>query len=114
MRFFQDIRRILTLTCDESTRLMSDSLDTELPYGERLAFRLHSVICLHCRRFSRQIRFLRVAMKRLAADAMDESSPSAQTLSPSARTSAGSLSCGSPASASRRKMLRARTAEYCR
>ena len=76
MTFFRTIWRILTLTCDESTRLMSDSLDAELPYPERLAYRLHSVSCRHCRRFLRQIRFLRAAFHRLAGDKPADSSPS--------------------------------------
>jgi len=61
MAFFRATWRILTLTCDESTRAMSDSLDGELPYAERLAYRLHSLSCRHCRRFMRQIHFLRTA-----------------------------------------------------
>lgn len=63
MRVFAAIWRILTLTCDESTRLMSASLDEPLPWTDRAAVALHAGICRACRRFRRQIRFLREAAR---------------------------------------------------
>jgi hypothetical protein len=82
MGFLKASWRILTLTCDESTRVMSDSLDAELPLAERLAYRLHALGCRHCRRFLRQIRFLRAATQRLGRPAAAEESPDAVVLPP--------------------------------
>jgi hypothetical protein len=55
------------LTCKETTRLVSQGLDRELAFGERVALRVHFAICLGCRRANRQMKFLRRAVQRLAA-----------------------------------------------
>ena len=83
MSSWSTIRRILTLSCDESTRLVSESLDRDLPVGERLAVRLHAVGCLSCRRFARQLRFLRAALRHRDAETAADGAP--VTLSPEAR-----------------------------
>ena len=54
------------LTCRETTRLVSQGLDRELAFGERVALRLHLAICLGCRRARRQMAFLRRAVRQLA------------------------------------------------
>ena len=54
------------LTCRETTRLVSQGLDRELEFGERVALRLHFAMCLGCRRASRQMAFLRRAVRELA------------------------------------------------
>jgi hypothetical protein len=54
------------LTCKESTRLVSQGLDRELAFGERVALRLHLAICLGCRRAGAQMRFLRKAVREVA------------------------------------------------
>ncbi len=58
------IKQILALRCDESTRLISEGLDRDLPFGERLAVRLHAVSCGPCRRYRKQLALLREAFKR--------------------------------------------------
>jgi hypothetical protein len=55
------------LSCKETTRLVSQGLDRELAIGERVALRVHFAICLGCRRASRQMNFLRRAVRELAA-----------------------------------------------
>jgi hypothetical protein len=55
------------LTCKETTRLVSQGLDRELAFGERVALRLHLAICLGCRRAGAQMRFLRKAVREVAA-----------------------------------------------
>ena len=57
------------LSCRETTRLVSQGLDRELEFAERVALRVHFTICLGCRRASRQMAFLRRAMQRLAESA---------------------------------------------
>ena len=54
------------LSCRETTRLVSQGLDRELAFGERVTLRVHFVYCLGCRRASRQMAFLRRAVRALA------------------------------------------------
>ena len=57
------IKMLLALKCDESTRLISLALDQDLPFVERWAVRLHAIACRPCRRFRRQLLFLRKALQ---------------------------------------------------
>lgn len=54
------------LSCRETTRLVSQGLDRELAFGERVALRVHFAYCTGCRRTRRQMEFLRRALRRLA------------------------------------------------
>jgi len=54
------------LSCKEVTRLVSQGQDRQLAFGEWVALRLHFVICDGCRNVNRQLRFLRLAVRRLA------------------------------------------------
>ena len=54
------------LDCKEVTRLVSQGLDRDLSLGERTALRLHLAICEGCRNVSKQLAFLRRAVKGLA------------------------------------------------
>ncbi len=56
------------LSCEEVTRLVSEGLDRRLSWTERWGVRLHQVYCLGCRRFARQIVFLRRAARQLRSD----------------------------------------------
>ena len=60
------------LACREVTQLVSQGLDRELPLGERLAVRLHFMVCKHCRNVSRQMAFLRRAVARLSDDGLPD------------------------------------------
>ena len=53
------------LSCRETTRLVSQGLDRELAFGERVALRVHLAICLGCRRASRQMAFVRRAVREM-------------------------------------------------
>jgi hypothetical protein len=55
-------------SCREISELASQKLDRELGFRERLALGLHFRICKGCRRFSRQMAFLRGALERLPED----------------------------------------------
>jgi len=55
----------MMLTCKETTRLVSQGLDRELAFGERVALRLHLAVCLGCRRARSQMRFVRKAVREL-------------------------------------------------
>jgi hypothetical protein len=66
MSRLKDVWRILNLPCREMARLASESLDRDLDGLERSALRLHLLYCLACRRYSKQLRFLRAALRNLA------------------------------------------------
>jgi predicted anti-sigma-YlaC factor YlaD len=57
---------MMTRSCREVTRLVSQGEDRRLALGERIALRLHFAICEGCRNMSAQIAFLRRAARRLS------------------------------------------------
>jgi predicted anti-sigma-YlaC factor YlaD len=62
--FWNALKLILTLHCEQSSEFVSASLDRELSAVELWAVRLHTIGCKSCRRFIRQVRFLEKAAKR--------------------------------------------------
>jgi hypothetical protein len=60
------IWHLLNLPCQGMARLASESQDRDLALRERIALRLHLLYCAACRRYERQLRLLRCAMRRLA------------------------------------------------
>lgn len=52
------------ITCEEATRLMSQSLDRKLPLRRRIALRSHLLLCKFCPGFLRQMRFLKTVAAR--------------------------------------------------
>ncbi len=73
------ILQILSLRCEEADRLVSDSLDRQLTWSERVALKGHLAVCRACRRARRQLLILQQAMRRSLDAAGDE------MLSPEAR-----------------------------
>lgn len=57
--------KIFTLSCEESSGLISNSLDAELPAGQRAALRLHLTLCRSCRRYKQQLHLLNQAIPKL-------------------------------------------------
>lgn len=55
---------ILTLDCEQSSRIISESLDRDLQFSERWAVRFHYLGCWSCRRFRRQIEILRHVVRQ--------------------------------------------------
>lgn len=53
------------LSCKESTHLISEALDQPLTWRRKLALYFHLMICIGCRRFSKQQTLLRQAFTRL-------------------------------------------------
>ena len=72
----------LSPSCKEVNRLQSAALDRKLTLRQRLGLRFHLVLCKWCRRYGKQIIFLRSTTQRYAQD--DQRSPP-QVLSPEAR-----------------------------
>ncbi len=58
MRLLNALFLILTLNCEQSSRLVSDALDRDLSWSERLAVRSHHLCCRSCRRLAKQIAFI--------------------------------------------------------
>lgn len=52
---------LLSPTCREASRWQSEALDHRLPPLRRAGLWLHVLICQWCRRYGRQVRFLRQA-----------------------------------------------------
>ena len=58
----------MMLSCKETSRLLSQGEDRKLGLGERVALRVHLVICDGCRNMKAQLKFLRLAVKNLSPD----------------------------------------------
>jgi predicted anti-sigma-YlaC factor YlaD len=54
------------LSCNEVTRLLSDSQERTLHLNERMMMRMHLMMCSGCRNFGRQMTVMRDAMRALA------------------------------------------------
>lgn len=51
-----------TLRCQDVVVLLSRSMDRELPRHQRIALRLHFMMCRCCQRYLRHLRFIHDAM----------------------------------------------------
>lgn len=49
----------LSPSCREATRLQSEAMDRPLRLRQRIGLRIHLILCRWCRRYGRQIGFLR-------------------------------------------------------
>jgi hypothetical protein len=58
--------KAMMLSCREATRLVSQGLDRELGFAERVKQRVHLAICDGCTHFRDQMKFLHEALARLA------------------------------------------------
>ena len=68
MNWLTDIAKALTRgmgdlspSCKAATRLQSEALDRKLPLRQRFGLRVHLLLCKWCRRYGKQIAFLRKA-----------------------------------------------------
>jgi hypothetical protein len=53
------------LNCKQTSQLISQSLDRKLTLRERFALQLHLLICKYCKRFSQQVKIMRVSVRAL-------------------------------------------------
>jgi len=51
----RELGMILNLSCEEASRLVSESLDRPLTRGEKIALRMHTLICRACRLMRQQM-----------------------------------------------------------
>ncbi len=75
------VLRILSMRCDESIELFSQSEDESLPMIDWLALKSHLLFCKPCRRMAGQLRFLRQALSK----AVTRAEQSGERLSAEAR-----------------------------
>lgn len=61
----------MMLSCKQVTRLISQGLDRDLGFTERVRLRVHLAICEGCTNFSTQVTLLRQAMAKLAEQSPD-------------------------------------------
>jgi hypothetical protein len=57
--------RWLNLPCQEFARLTSEAFDRPLSRSEKCARQIHLLSCVACRRYARQVAFLRDALQKL-------------------------------------------------
>ena len=55
------------LSCKQTSQIISQSLDRPLTMRERVALKLHLLVCKYCKRFSQQVQTLRVAIKTVVS-----------------------------------------------
>jgi predicted anti-sigma-YlaC factor YlaD len=53
------------LTCQQVTEIVTDYLEGEMPFWQRVQFQLHIGMCRHCREYLRQMKATIETMGRL-------------------------------------------------
>ncbi|MHC4431703.1 MAG: anti-sigma factor family protein [Planctomycetota bacterium] len=61
----RNVALILTMRCDQASWLISNSQERELNGAERCALSFHLLICRVCRKYRRQLAFMRNVLRRL-------------------------------------------------
>ena len=72
----------LSPRCREAVRLQSEQMDHPLEWWQRLGLKIHLLLCKWCRRYGRQIRFLRTASQ---SPPEEPSAGAAQRMPPAVR-----------------------------
>jgi predicted anti-sigma-YlaC factor YlaD len=62
------------LTCKQASQFISASLDRPLSLSERLALKLHLLVCKYCKRFSQQVSAMRVALRTMVGSIENDNS----------------------------------------
>ena len=57
---------MIMLNCEQVTVLCSEELDRRLPVTDRIALRLHMMMCKGCSNYRAQLGVIRAAMRRYA------------------------------------------------
>ena len=68
MKLLHQIWMILTLNCEDSARLTSDSMDRPLNWAERTALTAHRMICSKSRRLNHQMLKMNGAFMQMTGD----------------------------------------------
>ena len=73
------------LRCREVSKLVSESMDRQLPLGQRIQLRMHLMLCRLCAGFAQQTRLLRQAARQQSEQSAADVSTPGTTLSEEAR-----------------------------
>lgn len=73
------------LSCKEATRLVSESFDRTLPLNQRIALRVHLLLCKFCNRYRKHLLLIREAIRRHPDRVESHEEPPSPSLSPEAR-----------------------------
>lgn len=73
------------LSCKELVACSSDFLDGQLNLRQRLSVRLHLAMCVHCRRFIRQMKLTQAVLRQLPDSAVPELDALAERLAEARR-----------------------------
>lgn len=52
------------LHCDKVSKFVSESMDRDLSFTQRMGVRVHLLMCRHCARFARQLEHMRSAIRQ--------------------------------------------------
>lgn len=68
------------LSCKESSRFLSDGMERDLGFGERLSLRFHTMMCRACTRVEAQLLVMRrgLAEYPVADDSRNDHDPTAR------------------------------------
>lgn len=68
--------KMWVFNCKEVSRLVSESMDGQLSWNQRLGIRFHLMMCRYCARFSKQLEqmrtFIQQSLDREVSSKMDE------------------------------------------
>lgn len=73
------------LNCKDLVAQSSDFLDGQLSLRQRLAVRAHLAMCVHCRRFIRQLRLSQAVLRHLPEEQVPELNALAERLAEARR-----------------------------
>ena len=73
--------RFWMFSCKKISSMISESMDSDLPFYKRMGIRIHLMMCALCRRYQLQLLFIRSFLQQ--SDDLEENS--SQSLSPKAR-----------------------------
>jgi hypothetical protein len=77
--------KVLSPCCRDAARMLSESMDRRLTLPERVGLRVHLLLCSLCRRYGRQLVFLRKLVGAFARIVEAQGASSASEMSPEAR-----------------------------
>jgi hypothetical protein len=63
---FKNIVLILTLRCDQASRLLSDSQQAPLNKTEKCALFFHQLVCRMCRKYKKQVKLMSDILSRFS------------------------------------------------
>lgn len=61
----REIRMLVSVSCEEASRLASESLDRPLLRRERWALRWHTLVCRNCHRLVQQLETMRALLANM-------------------------------------------------